>query len=733
MKSALDDNAKKLLKRRYTQEGEKNWNEVVHRVVNYVGTSEEKISVYKDKLLNLEFIPSSPCIINADANSGQLSSCFVIEVEDSIESIMKGLADCAKIFQMSGGSGFNISKLRPKGDPVKTAGGYSSGPISFLNLFDSLVNEVKQGNLRKGAIKADMNAHHPDIFEFVDCKNNKEKLNNMNISVSCGNEFMHAVKHDLSWDLHFEGKIYDTVMARDLWNKIVDSAHKTGEPGVSFRDNMEKDNMNPHMGTITGTNPCNEFTNIPYSSCNLGSINLEKVLHKREDGYVIDFHRLKNNTQIGTYFISDMIDNNNLPIPEIEEVTNDIRPAGLGVMGFANMLYKLGVPYGSEESIEITKSIFNNIQANALKANMELAEEKGVYPAWEGSKWEEEGIKVNLSSMLSIAPTGSISILAGTTGGIEPAFALAYTRRTDDGDTFYTFNEVFKNALKEREIEVTKGLAKKIEENGGSCQGINEIPQDIQEVFVTSRDISPDKHLEVLKTVNDYVDLSISKTINLPKTATKEEISDVYLEAWEAGIKGVTVYREGTRDGVLKTGKEDKKENDNDIVIPTKRPQKMQGTTEMHETGCGKLYLTINRDENGKAFETFITTGERGGCFSMTQGLSRMTSMALRAGIPVDVIADQLKSVRGCSSFSFHHGKGDNLNGKSCPDVIAEALKGNTDDFKLVKKSSTNEDEEIHSSYESQEAECPNPNCEETLTQKEGCMSCISCGFSMCN
>jgi len=707
---ALNDNAQQLLEKRYLQEDDYCWEDICHRVAGHVGQDRNSIGLYYDVMSGLDFVPSTPCLVNAGVGNGQLSSCFILDIDDSIEDIMSTVGECAKVFQSGGGAGFNISKLRPKGDKVHTAGGYSSGPVSFMELFNTLVDVVKQGNAqgRKGAIKIDLNAHHPDIFEFVDCKKDTSNLNNMNISVSCSDEFMNAVLNDEYWTLEFNGVVYEEVRAKDLWKKIVENAWATGEPGVSFRSNMERGNVNKHLGEITGSNPCAEYVNIPYSSCNLGSINLEKCL---KGNYKIYWDKLANLVDIGIRFISDMIDVNNLPLREIEATTNQIRSAGLGTMGYANMLYKLNIPYGSKEAAELTDKLYSYIYEQALATNKSLAEEKGVYPAWRGSKWEQQGIEVNLSDMLSIAPNGSIAFLAGTTGGIEPEFALVYERETSEGDIYYNVNKVFEERLRSEGL-YTEELMKKVANNNGSCQGIDEIPQHIQDVFVTANDLSHLDHVKAIEPIAKHVDLSIAKTVNLPVDSTPSDIGETYMTAWKSGIKGITVYRQGSREGVLRAGGSSTKLNRGEIIEPLERAPAERIRL---KTACGTLWFIPVFDEDGNIIEIFTET-KSGGCKSSIEALSRQCSLALRSGAPVSEVIDQLLSADACTAYTRAKESRELSDGHSCPSAMALKLR------ELSQGGVYNNE---------QEAVCP--ACDAPLNFSEGCLTCRKCGWSKCS
>ncbi len=983
------------------------------------------------------------------ANGIVVHNCFIIDIDDNMESIAEAWKEASLIFKSGGGVGFNISSLRPKGALVKSSNGEASGPISFMKVFNTIVEQVKQGGRRKGAIKVDLNVEHPDIIDFIHCKDNTSELNNMNISVSISDAFMEAVKNNKDWPLVFNDKVYRVVKARDLWDEIIKSAWATGEPGLSFRDTMDRANPNPHLGHVWSTNPClhkdalmvtenglekiselkskiwngkefveskawktgikdvvkittksgfeyittpdhkfmladdtwceakdlvgkkikfdvgekqwrgynpypdcdyrvlgfefgdgtyhkaskrmkyiyvtlekdnevksliekvfgykfgcygkdyiievpygsiyayafsgsiperlipdwifrlppkemsdflrglfsangthlpkyrrvqlvscnkemlkqvqqmlllfgikaklwyhnketqvqfkngkytckksyhlvisrcsydkfmkkigfiqqykndgwrltkiikdelpyeevisvepygqaevwdftepnlhqgitagayvhncSEFVNIPYSSCNLASINLENMVENGE----LNWKKIEYYTRLTVRFLDDMIDVNKLPLKKIEEVTRLIRPIGLGTMGYANMLYKLGIRYGSQEAENLTKLLYEFIYKTALDESQKLAEERGFYPAWKGSVWEQKGIKVRNANLMSIAPNGSISFIAQTTGGIEPEFALVYQRTTNEGVKYFVCNKVFKKVLQENGL-YSEELLKEIFEAGGSIQELA-LPEWLKEVFVVAHDLDPYEHLNTLAIVQKYVDMACSKTINLPSSATVDTVGAIYMKAWELGIKGVTVYRDGCRPNqVLATGttakvEQEKGQNNNSrgYIIPAK--QKAKGIRTKLSTGCGSLWLSAFADEDGNIIEVFTDIG-RGNCISNTQALSRMISLSLRGGISLEDIVDQLQSACTCPSYAVAKATGKEISpGKSCPSAIAVALK------ELQKEFKPNIEKETKVVVKTL---CP--QCGNELVSQSGCWQCNNCGYSKC-
>ena len=713
-----------LQQKRYFQDNEKTWDNICLRVSKNIASAEKDIAlqqkyqkIFYNMMSNMIFIPSTPTLLNAGTKVQQLSSCFIVSIDDNIESIMNTVAECSKIFQKSGGAGFNISKLRPKGSPLKNSGGQAGGVVSFMRIFDRVVEEIKHGNSRKGALKIDLDDNHPDIFEFIQSKDNTNELNNMNISVSISDKFMESVINDSDWELVFEGKVYKKIKARELWNKIISNAWKTGEPGLSFRDTMNRGNPNPHLGEIKSTNPCSEFVNIPYSSCNLGSINLLKFVENE----IFNWNKFKQYIHYSVRFLDNMISVNKLPLSKIQEVTEQIRPIGLGTMGLADAMFALKISMNSRQGLDFIDQLYSFLYQEALEETKKLAEEKGLYPAWKGSKWEEKNIKVRNSSLISIAPNGSIAFLAGVNGGIEPIFSLVYTRRTAENDEYFVVNPILEKELRELELYDNK-ILEKIINNNGSIRGIKGVPKKLQNYFVTAMDMSPEEHINCLEVISKYVDLSVSKTINLPKYSSIEDVANVYLKAWETGvIKGVTVYRDGSReDQILSVRKkEDKLERGE---IKSAPEESANSKTIKLYSGCGSLWVTLTKDKDGNIDQTFVNRGSQGTCVANQIAVSRLISLALRGGIQVKDIVDQLLSIPTCPSYYGKRQKGEKVSkGSSCPSAIGIVL-----DRYFKEKEGNNEiKKDIGSNL------CP--DCGEELIMTSSCVSCVFCGFSKCD
>jgi ribonucleoside-diphosphate reductase alpha chain len=492
---------------------------------------------------NLEFIPNSPALINAGTRMGQLSACFVLPVEDSMKSIFEAVKDMALIHQSGGGTGFSFSKLRPKGDLVKSTKGIASGPVSFMRVFDMATDIIKQGGRRRGANMGILRIDHPDILEFITAKTREGAFTNFNLSVAVTDKFMRLLNTDKEYELinPRTGKSIRKLRARDVFNLIVATAWKTGDPGLVFIDQMNRNNPTPHIGIIESTNPCGEEPLLPYESCVLGSINLSKMVGKKK----INWQKLRGIIKTAIHFLDNVIDVNKYPLPQIERMTKGNRKIGLGVMGFAEMLIKLGIPYNSQEGIRIAEKTMKFIAREAREKSKRLAKPRGVFPNFKGSIWAKRKVRVRNSALITIAPTGTISTIAGCSSGIEPLFAISYVRRILEGTQFLETNSLFEEAAMDKGFHNKKLLmeiAKK-----GSIQHMKKIPQSIRKIFVTAFDISPEWHVRMQAAFQKYTDNAVSKTVNLPYEATVEEVEKVYKLAHQLGCKGVTVYRYGSK------------------------------------------------------------------------------------------------------------------------------------------------------------------------------------------
>jgi ribonucleoside-diphosphate reductase alpha chain len=706
-------------------------------------------------MTSLEFLPNSPTLMNAGRELGQLSACFVLPVGDSMEEIFDSVKNAALIHKSGGGTGFSFSRIRPKNDVVKSTKGVSSGPISFMTVFDAATETVKQGGTRRGANMGILSVDHPDILDFVTCKQQNDRLNNFNISVAITDPFMEAVDKDGEYDLVSPRSraVVKTLSARRVFETIVNMAWKNGDPGIVFLDRINQYNPTPHVGMVESTNPCGEQPLLPYESCNLGSINLAKMLAPSDKA--VDYDKLRHTVQQAVHFLDNVIDVNKYPLEKIGQQTRANRKIGLGVMGFADMLLELGIPYNSDQAVRLGETVMQFITDEGRKMSEELANERGAFPNFKGSIYDKPGqAPVRNATVTTIAPTGTLSIIAGCSSGIEPLFGLTFIRRVMDGAELLEVNPVFERVAKEEGF-YSEALMKEIAEHGG-CTGVPTVPEDVQRVFVTAHDITPEWHIRMQAAFQKYTDNAVSKTVNFPHSATQEDVKKVYMMAYKLGCKGVTIYRDGSRDEqVLSTGATDKARKaiaaGQHVTVasaspelaeekkPRNRPALTHGVTQKLPTGCGNLYITINEDEEGIC-EVFSTMGKSGGCAaSQSEAVSRMVSLALRSGISIDSIIKQVKGIR-CPSPAW--GEGGSI--LSCPDAIARALERYTKDAvgrqhsqpravsvqPTVAYTSTDCSKGGNKNHLGLCPECP--DCGGLLEFGEGCAFCRGCGFSKC-
>jgi len=509
--------------------------------------AEEWESEFYRIMTSLEFIPNSPTLMNTGTEFKQLSACFVLPIDDSIESIFNTLKAAAIIHKTGGGTGFAFSRLRPKGDIVKTTGGVASGPISFATIYDTATEVVKQGGRRRGANMGILRVDHPDIMDFVVAKEREGILRNFNISVAVTDKFMQAVEKDGDFELinPRNGAVVKKLKARAIWNLIVMMAWKNGEPGVIFIDTINKHNPTPQVGMMESTNPCGEQPLLPYESCNLGSIDVSKFL---TDEGKMDWDQLRETVRKAVRFLDNVIDANVYVLPEIEKITKGNRKIGLGVMGFADMLIKMGVKYDTQQGLEAGEKLMKFINDEGHKMSAELGEEKGSFPNFRGSIWEKDWKTLRNATVTTVAPTGTISIIGGSSQGIEPLFAIAYVREVAEslGRSLIEINALFEN-IALREGFYSEDLMKKISRRT-STQDLEEIPENIRRLFVTAHDISAEWHVRMQAAFQKYTDNAVSKTINFPNWATPNDIEKAYWLAYKLGCKGITVYRNASRE-----------------------------------------------------------------------------------------------------------------------------------------------------------------------------------------
>jgi ribonucleoside-diphosphate reductase alpha chain len=602
-----------------------------------------------------DFLPNSPTLMNAGRPLGQLSACFVLPVEDSMEDIFEAIKRAALIHKSGGGTGFSFSRLRQKGSVVNTTGGIASGPVSFMRVFNMATEAVKQGGTRRGANMGILRVDHPDILEFIDCKKNNADITNFNISVGITEDFMKAVGDGSEYELidPSTGKAVTKIRAKDVFDKIVDAAWRNGEPGIIFLDRLNRDNVVPGCGEIESTNPCGEQPLLPFEACNLGSVNLA---HMVSETHQVDWDKLKRTVKVAAHFLDNVIDANRYPLPQIDAMTKKTRKVGLGVMGWADMLLELGIPYNSDEAVSLAEEVMDFITKNARQESIELAVKRGAFPLF-GESTLSGGQPQRNATVTTIAPTGTLSIMANCSSGVEPVFGYVFIRNVMDGTELVEVNPVLKRKLEERGI-YSEELMKKISKEG-SLAHIVEIPDDIRRVYVCAHDISPEFHIRMQAAFQNHTDNAVSKTVNFSNSATIEDVRRVYMLAFELGCKGVTIYRDGSRSAqVLNIGKVNVAgaENaeisisGNNELTPRPRPDVTTGITEKVRIGCGNLYITVNYDEHGIC-EVFTNTGRAGGCPSQSEATARLVSIALRSGMDADVIIEQLKGIRGHEGY----------------------------------------------------------------------------------
>jgi ribonucleoside-diphosphate reductase alpha chain len=940
---SLTKNAIKVLEKRYLTRDETGKvieipEQMFRRVAHNIAQAELKYNPQADAkriedrfyevMSNLEFLPNSPSLMNAGKELQQLSACFVLPIEDSLEGIFDTLKQTAMIHKSGGGVGFSFSRLRPKNDLVKSTMGVSSGPISFMKVFNSATEAIKQGGVRRGANMGILRVDHPDILEFIHAKENQTELTNFNISVAATDKFMQAVENDQEYELvnPRTKKPVEKLRARQVFDLIVEGAWRSGEPGIVFIDRINEANPTPSLGEIESTNPCltgdtlvavadgRDFVRIadlaetgsdvpvyawsgddvvvrmgrhprkttngarivkigladgskirltrthkvmlrdgsyvyagelnpsdrimpfsriqysekgkkpqvccsyscsntyrsckkgstqershivesveddgiadvynltvddyhnfaviakdyssakgnrklggvfvancgeqpllPWESCNLGSINLSKFLtvDERSGAAVIDYERLCRVTRIAVRFLDNVIDMNRYPVKEIERNTLGNRKIGLGVMGFADMLVMLGVPYDSPEAVSLAELVMRYIRDAAVDASVRLAQERGVFPNFDRSVFYPGGPRFRNATLTTIAPTGSISIIGGCSSGIEPLFSLAYVRHVMDKAELAEVNSLFEKVAKQEgfyDEELMKAVAER-----GSVQGLPGIPDHVKRVFVTAHDIAPEWHVRIQAAFQKYTNNAVSKTINFRSTATVEDVRNAFLLAYKLGCKGITVYRDKSREeqvltvGVQKDTKVEEKEEKveevkeseaqqtRDRLVPRSRPTVTSGRTYKMVTGCGNLYVTINQDEKGLC-EVFTHMGKSGGCASaQSEAVSRMISLALRSGVDVDSVIKQLGGIRCASPRISQDGTI-----MSCPDAICKALSKH-----LGKEPPKNgvapgmvEPFGKTGGVKGFAGVCP--DCGEVLEFTEGCVLCRSCGYTKC-
>ncbi|KAF0159404.1 MAG: ribonucleoside-diphosphate reductase alpha chain [Syntrophaceae bacterium] len=730
----LTKNAITVLERRYLKRDKEGKVletpvQMFRRVADTIAAADKKFHEKADSTLiaeefyhmmtHLEFLPNSPTLMNAGRELGQLSACFVLPVGDSMEEIFDAVKFTALIHKSGGGTGFSFSRLRPANDVVLTTTGISSGPISFMRVFDVATETIKQGGTRRGANMGILRVDHPDIMNFIMCKADKKQLNNFNISVGLTEAFMKAVEKDENYDLinPRDRQVSGALNARKVFNRIITQAWENGEPGIVFLDRLNRDNPTPHVGIIESTNPCGEQPLLPYESCNLGSINLSKMV---QDGK-INWKRLSDVVHLAVHFLDNVVEVNNYPLPQIAEMTLGNRKIGLGVMGWADMLIRLRIPYNTEEAIELAHKVMGFINEQGHAASQALAKARGAFPNFKGSVYDKKGEPlIRNATVTTIAPTGTISIMANSSSGVEPLFAVSYVRQVMDNDILLEVHPYFEAIAKERGFYSTE-LMQRIAEHG-TLHALTEIPEDIRSLFVTAHDISPDVHIRMQAAFQKHTDNAVSKTVNFTNGATIADVARVYELAYQLDCKGVTIYRDGSRDQqVLSVGKKQEAAVPTDVdkdqsTTKRERPKILKGWTYQMQTGCGPLYVTVNEDATG-LFELFTTMGKAGGCAaSQSEAIGRMVSLAWRSGLQARQVIKQLQGI-SCHSPS---GFGENKI-MSCADAVAKAIQAHVE---------ANGGKVQHEKRAFRKGACP--DCGGIVEHEGGCAVCRLCGYSEC-
>ena len=732
----VNPNAAIVLGKRYYQKGPQGQTledarDMFWRVAAAVASEESKYkkSTWKsdalartffDLMTTWKFLPNSPTLMNAGTGLGQLSACFVLPVGDSIEEIFDAVKHAAMIHKSGGGTGFSFSRLRPKESRVGSTGGVASGPLSFLRIFNTATEQIKQGGTRRGANMGILRVDHPDIMEFIRAKEREGEFNNFNLSVALTEDFMKAVEKDEEFPLvnphNKEEK--GRLKAREVFEILVQKAWESGDPGIVFLDRINRDNPTPDQGEIESTNPCGEQPLLPYEACNLGSINLARFfVPGREGDESVDWEDLKQTIHLGVRFLDNVIDASQFPLDRITEKVHNNRKIGLGVMGWADLLFQMGIAYSSQEAIVLGEKVMEFVQVEGRAASKLLAKERGAFPAYPTSTFAKKELgPYRNATVTTIAPTGTLSIIAGCSSGIEPLFALCFSRNVMDGERLVEVNPYFEQALKDADCHSRK-LMETVAAKG-SIAAMEHLPEELREVFVTAMDIEAIWHLKMQAAFQSYTDNAVSKTVNLLNSATVDDIRRIYWMAYEQGCKGVTVYRDGCKASqVLCTGDSEKKQEDDKDRMVRDRPDLIYGFTQKVRTGHGLMYVTIN-EIDGKPFEAFATIGKSGrSTTAKAEAIGRLVSLALRSGIEVKRIVDQIKGISGEAPV-FQHGKQGQV--QSIPDGIAWVLENR------YLKSKT----PVHTTNGLGAQHCP--ECDEKLVFQEGCLICPGCAFTKC-
>ena len=770
----LTENSMAVLRARYLAKNEagelaETPEELIYRVASAVAAAEKgygadagRIQAVTDEFYRLmadgTFMPNSPTLMNAGRPTGMLSACFVLPVEDTIDGIFSSIKNTALIQKAGGGTGFSFSRLRPKGDRVASSSGTTSGPLSFMKVFGKATDAIQQGAFRRGANMGIMRIDHPDVVDFINVKQDLGELTNFNLSVGITEEFMRqlianpAAEHTVRNPRNgAEAKLpkadgqFWTV--GELFDFITERAWRTGEPGVVFLDRINEDNPTPHIGAIEATNPCGEQPLLPYESCNLGSINVAKFVKVEAAGPVFDFEAFRSVIQMAVRFLDNVIDINRYPIPETAEISRNNRKIGLGLMGFADALFAMGLAYDSEEGVAFGEKVMQALNEESHKASEAFAAERGVFPNWKGSTWEQRGIKMRNASTTTVAPTGTISIIANCSGGIEPLFSLVFFRNVMDGQKLLEVNSPFEKVAKAQGFH-SQELMERIA-GCGSIRKMAELPEEVRRVFCTAHDIAPEWHIRMQAAFQKHCDAAISKTINFPHDATVEDVRKIYLLAYEHRCKGVTVYRDGCRHNqpmalADKPAPDKQKEALLNPVRPMPLSEIMSAIRVKQVTPFGNMHIKIVVDPvSQREFEIFAQLGKGGDiACSDLEGMCRLISLYLRVNGSLDDIVAQLDGIGSSLSVPTKDGRIASL-----ADGLAKAIKkyqrakavsglhalllGTADLAAIERGTKATHDCSNGNGAELNGFKIRCPECGGVLIFEEGCAKC-RCGFSQC-
>ena len=806
MEPQLSDNARYIAETRYSQKNEEGKptekvKDILWRVAINVAKGELNFGKTETEVERLakgfyqlmaeqKFLPNTPCLVNAGKARQQLSACFVLPIEDSMESILETMSNMAMIHKSGGGTGFSFSNLRPSGDYIKSSGGTTVGPVSFMQAYNDVTAQIKQGGVRRGANMGMLNIYHPDVLRFAVVKLDEWSLTNFNISLAVTNDFMKRVEEDkkfvaddsipeevveeirlaeairgvddrlretekgikklYDWaEAKQEGEGYELVNPRTkevvmrlnaykVFNLVTRLAWQFGDPGLVFIDRMNEPSSNPvpTIGRIEATNPCGEQPLLPYDACNLGSVNLAKLVRGKD----IDWEELKRVVFEAVHFLDNVVEVNEFPVQKIRDMVSKTRRIGVGVMGFADALFKLGVKYDSEEGINWAKRIMKFVTESARGASVELAKTRGVFPLWDVSVFANTDYKPRNMAITTIAPTGTISMLADTSSGIEPVFSLGFQKNTVEGKTLYSVNPVLVEELKNKGI-YSEELMEKIVKNGGTLGGVEEVPEEIKKVFVTALEIEPEWHIKVQAAFQEFTDNAVSKTINLPETATVEDVRKAYRLAYALGTKGITIYRTGSRSfEPLQKVKDKKDEAKDDLDYkPRKKPTPIvaQGIRIKKKCDVGSIYSSIFYEENDGPVEVFVTLGKSGGYLAAAAEVTgRLSSLALKYGATLDEISEQLVGISCGQKVGMGNGAVLSMFdavGKSLLEISRGQQLTMFEEKEIPVKMDLVKPDNNEAEAESKFGACP--DCGSPLRAEEGCFKCtnVFCGYSKCS